>query len=331
MSPGDVVAVVGVGGIGANAIQGAKLAGAKQIWAIDPIESKREKAMEFGATHTAASMAEAMEPLGAASWGTWRHAQPWRLRPFALLLIATILGCATACDGQSAAGDTGSTTETPETSVAAAPELVGTQPPDPEPDPAIIELEATITEHRDGALQLIEQNGGCDEDFIERCILNTLEFIAPDSPAIEPVSQDLAQLEKQQLEDFYAGVAAAEEEKERELAEFYEGVKRAEAAQARADFAEDLARNRAKLAAAAKAEAIRIGEDLLTRQCYGNGGAFEYWTDPPGARVTRCNTPRQTSQGNGGRTGAICNDGWRSSATGSGACSGHGGVAYWTY
>ncbi|WP_420451200.1 NDMA-dependent alcohol dehydrogenase [Ilumatobacter sp.] len=70
VSPGDVVAVVGVGGIGANAIQGAKLAGAKQIWAIDPVESKREKAMEFGATHTAASMAEAMEPLGEASWGT---------------------------------------------------------------------------------------------------------------------------------------------------------------------------------------------------------------------------------------------------------------------
>lgn len=70
VGPGDIVAVVGVGGIGANAIQGAKLAGAKQIWAIDPIESKREKAMEFGATHTAASMAEAMEPLGEASWGT---------------------------------------------------------------------------------------------------------------------------------------------------------------------------------------------------------------------------------------------------------------------
>ena len=70
VGPGDIVAVVGVGGIGANAIQGAKLAGAKQIWAIDPVEYKREKAMEFGATHTAASMAEAMEPLGAASWGT---------------------------------------------------------------------------------------------------------------------------------------------------------------------------------------------------------------------------------------------------------------------
>ncbi len=51
VAPGDVVAVVGVGGIGANAIQGAKLAGAKQIWAIDPVEFKREKAMEFGATH----------------------------------------------------------------------------------------------------------------------------------------------------------------------------------------------------------------------------------------------------------------------------------------
>ncbi|GJM36995.1 MAG: hypothetical protein DHS20C19_03620 [Acidimicrobiales bacterium] len=33
----------------------------------------------------------------------------------------------------------------------------------------------------------------------------------------------------------------------------------------------------------------------------------------------------------GGRTGAVCNDGWVSSATGSGACSWHGGVAYWLY
>ena len=62
--------VVGIGGIGANAIQGAKLAGAKHILAIDPIEFKREKAMEFGATHTAASMAEAMEPRRDLTWGT---------------------------------------------------------------------------------------------------------------------------------------------------------------------------------------------------------------------------------------------------------------------
>jgi NDMA-dependent alcohol dehydrogenase len=69
VAPGDVVAVVGVGGIGANAIQGAKLSGAKQIWAIDPLENKREKAMEFGATHTAASMEEALGAIQEASWG----------------------------------------------------------------------------------------------------------------------------------------------------------------------------------------------------------------------------------------------------------------------
>ena len=69
VGPGDVVAVVGIGGIGANAIQGARLAGAKQIWAIDPLENKREKAMEFGATHTAASLEEALPAITEASWG----------------------------------------------------------------------------------------------------------------------------------------------------------------------------------------------------------------------------------------------------------------------
>lgn|GEM_PF-5973943 len=33
----------------------------------------------------------------------------------------------------------------------------------------------------------------------------------------------------------------------------------------------------------------------------------------------------------GGRIGAVCKDGWQSSATGSGACSYHGGVASWLY
>ena len=61
--------MVGIGGIGANAVQGAKLAGAKQIWAIDPLENKREKAMEFGATHTAASLEEALPLIMDASWG----------------------------------------------------------------------------------------------------------------------------------------------------------------------------------------------------------------------------------------------------------------------
>jgi S-(hydroxymethyl)glutathione dehydrogenase/alcohol dehydrogenase len=69
VGPGDFVAVVGAGGIGSNAIQGAKLAGARVIAAIDPVEFKRETAMELGATHTYASVAEAMEALGDSTWG----------------------------------------------------------------------------------------------------------------------------------------------------------------------------------------------------------------------------------------------------------------------
>jgi S-(hydroxymethyl)glutathione dehydrogenase/alcohol dehydrogenase len=69
VAPNDTVAVVGVGGIGANAIQGARLAGAKHIVAIDPVEFKREKAMQFGATHTAASFEEAMPLVQDISWG----------------------------------------------------------------------------------------------------------------------------------------------------------------------------------------------------------------------------------------------------------------------
>jgi len=37
------------------------------------------------------------------------------------------------------------------------------------------------------------------------------------------------------------------------------------------------------------------------------------------------------SCGKGKRIGAMCEDGTRSSATGSGACSHHGGVDYWLY
>ncbi len=68
VEPGDYVAVVGAGGIGSNAIQGAKMAGARAVVAIDPVEFKREKAMAFGATHTFASIAEAQEAMGEVTW-----------------------------------------------------------------------------------------------------------------------------------------------------------------------------------------------------------------------------------------------------------------------
>lgn len=52
VQPGDTVAVIGVGGVGMNAVQGVKLAGAVRIIAVDRIDWKLEKAREFGATHT---------------------------------------------------------------------------------------------------------------------------------------------------------------------------------------------------------------------------------------------------------------------------------------
>ncbi len=63
VAPGQTVVVVGIGGIGINAVQGARMAGAKNIIAIDPLENKREKAMELGATHSFADTADAMETL----------------------------------------------------------------------------------------------------------------------------------------------------------------------------------------------------------------------------------------------------------------------------
>ena len=45
------------------------MAGAKRVIAIDPIEFKREKAMEFGATHTFSSMEEAMPAVMEMTWG----------------------------------------------------------------------------------------------------------------------------------------------------------------------------------------------------------------------------------------------------------------------
>jgi Zn-dependent alcohol dehydrogenase len=49
---GDSVAVVGCGGVGLNVIQGARVAGAEQIIAVDTAPKKLEMARRFGATDT---------------------------------------------------------------------------------------------------------------------------------------------------------------------------------------------------------------------------------------------------------------------------------------
>lgn len=58
---GDTVVVIGAGGIGTAAIQGAHIAGATAVVAVDPVAFKRTSAVEFGATHTASNSADAVE------------------------------------------------------------------------------------------------------------------------------------------------------------------------------------------------------------------------------------------------------------------------------
>lgn len=57
--PGDTVVIVGTGGIGINAVQGARAAGANTVVAVDPVDFKRDSAKFFGATDTCPSLEEA--------------------------------------------------------------------------------------------------------------------------------------------------------------------------------------------------------------------------------------------------------------------------------
>ncbi len=82
--PGETVVVIGVGGVGINAVQGAVAAGAKRVIAIDPVGFKRDQAIAFGATDAFASAAEALEPVGALTWG--------RMAEKAILTVGDIKG-----------------------------------------------------------------------------------------------------------------------------------------------------------------------------------------------------------------------------------------------
>ncbi|MGA0586509.1 alcohol dehydrogenase catalytic domain-containing protein [Dyella sp. KRB-257] len=54
VAPGDTVAMLGCGGVGLNVIQGARIAGARTIVAIDRVPARLERARALGATHTLA-------------------------------------------------------------------------------------------------------------------------------------------------------------------------------------------------------------------------------------------------------------------------------------
>lgn len=68
------------------------------------------------------------------------------------------------------------------------------------------------------------------------------------------------------------------------------------------------------------------GRNQALQECNADSSKTNCWYDEyPGTYVHWT----EVTKGTNGRTGAICRDGWRSSATGRGACSHHGGVAYW--
>jgi S-(hydroxymethyl)glutathione dehydrogenase / alcohol dehydrogenase len=60
IQPGDDVAIVGLGGVGIAALLGAVTCGARRIFAVDPVEWKRDQALKFGATHVYADIDTAL-------------------------------------------------------------------------------------------------------------------------------------------------------------------------------------------------------------------------------------------------------------------------------
>jgi S-(hydroxymethyl)glutathione dehydrogenase/alcohol dehydrogenase len=93
VKPGETVVVAGAGGVGSGAIQGARIAGARYIVAVDPVPYKLERAQEIGATHVAASLLEAQMMLPELTAG--RNADVVILTPGVLKgeLIAEACAC----------------------------------------------------------------------------------------------------------------------------------------------------------------------------------------------------------------------------------------------
>lgn len=73
VAPGEDVAIVGDGGVGTAALQGAVLAGAGRIFAIDPVEWKQAQAIRFGATATYPDVPTALAGIAEATHGRRCH------------------------------------------------------------------------------------------------------------------------------------------------------------------------------------------------------------------------------------------------------------------
>jgi S-(hydroxymethyl)glutathione dehydrogenase/alcohol dehydrogenase len=91
--PGDTVVIFGSGGIGINAVQGAKHAGASAIIVVDPVESKRTFAEELGATHTTADPVQAGEWARELSAGTGADAVILTVGALDAATVGAAVGC----------------------------------------------------------------------------------------------------------------------------------------------------------------------------------------------------------------------------------------------
>ena len=69
IKPGEDVAVVGVGGVGMSALQGAVISGARYIFVIEPVEWKSDAALKFGATNVYPDMETAMMGIAEVTQG----------------------------------------------------------------------------------------------------------------------------------------------------------------------------------------------------------------------------------------------------------------------
>jgi NDMA-dependent alcohol dehydrogenase len=67
--PGDTVVVMGVGGVGMSAVQGAAAAGARRVIVIDPASNKHGWAVMLGATDCFGSYEEAMDSVSEITYG----------------------------------------------------------------------------------------------------------------------------------------------------------------------------------------------------------------------------------------------------------------------
>ena len=95
IEPGSTVMVIGCGGIGMNAVQGAAIAGARMIIAVDKVDFKLEKAKEFGATHTINSTRE--DPVQISKDLTWGEGVDYA---FEAIATPATIGQAYACLGK---------------------------------------------------------------------------------------------------------------------------------------------------------------------------------------------------------------------------------------